>query len=100
MTPNKKAAALMILALLASAGMFLVRVQREMVDFQVNYEAGQRIRGGETLYRIEDGHYQFKYPPFSSFLIRPPFVSAGRRSKSNLVCDRHCRLLFYIQASH
>lgn len=42
-----------------------------MVDFEVNYEAGKRIRAGETLYRAEDGHYQFKYPPFSALLYVP-----------------------------
>jgi len=42
-----------------------------MVDFEVNYEAGRRIRTGESLYRGEDGHYQFKYPPFSALLYVP-----------------------------
>lgn len=42
-----------------------------MVDFEVNYKAGQRMLRGETLYRLEDGHYQFKYLPFSSFLYLP-----------------------------
>ncbi len=42
-----------------------------MVDFEVNYKAGKRILWGETLYRLEDGHYQFKYPPFSSLLYLP-----------------------------
>lgn len=43
----------------------------KMVDFEVNYKAGQRILQGETLYRLEDGHYQFKYAPFSSLLYLP-----------------------------
>lgn len=42
-----------------------------MVDFEVNYKAGERISLGETLYRIEDGHYQFKYSPFSALLYLP-----------------------------
>jgi len=42
-----------------------------MVDFEVNYQAAQRIWRGETLYRVEDGHYQFKYPPFASLLYFP-----------------------------
>ena len=42
-----------------------------MVDFEVNYRAGHRIWLGETLYRAEDGHYQFKYSPFSSMLYLP-----------------------------
>lgn len=43
----------------------------KMVDFEVNYKAGQRILRGETLYRLQDGHYQFKYAPFSSLLYLP-----------------------------
>jgi hypothetical protein len=42
-----------------------------MVDFAVNYNAAQRLRLGETLYRTSDGHYQFKYMPFSAFLYLP-----------------------------
>ncbi len=42
-----------------------------MIDFEVNYRAGQRISLGETLYRIEDSHYQFKYSPFSALLYLP-----------------------------
>jgi hypothetical protein len=64
------------LALLAAAitlctVLFLLRGRRGMVDFEVNYEAGKRLRAGETLYRSEDGHYQFKYPPFSALLYVP-----------------------------
>lgn len=50
---------------------FLFRVKGEMVDFEVNYTAARRIRLGETLYRTADGHYQFKYLPFSAFLYLP-----------------------------
>ncbi len=50
---------------------FLFRVKGEMVDFEVNYKAAKRLRGGETLYRSADGHYQFKYMPFSAFLYVP-----------------------------
>ena len=42
-----------------------------MVDFEVNYTAGKRLRAGETLYRQEDGHYEFKYPPFAAALYVP-----------------------------
>jgi len=50
---------------------FLFRVKDEMVDFEVNYTAAKRLRLGETLYRSADGHYQFKYLPFSAFLYLP-----------------------------
>ncbi|MFC2168989.1 glycosyltransferase family 87 protein [Acidobacteriota bacterium] len=50
---------------------FIFKVKEEMVDFEVNYKAGKRIGWGETLYRAEDGHYQFKYSPFSAILYWP-----------------------------
>ncbi len=64
---------LLVLFLLASlaAIVFILKVQDEMVDFEVNYRAAQRLRLGETLYRTSDGHYQFKYLPFSAFLYLP-----------------------------
>ncbi len=71
MTKKEWSALLLILVILISVAVFLFRVKKEMVDFRVNYEAGKRMRAGETLYRVEDGHYQFKYPPFSSFLYLP-----------------------------
>jgi alpha-1,2-mannosyltransferase len=50
---------------------FLFRVKNKMVDFEVNYTAAKRLRLGETLYRSADGHYQFKYLPFSALLYLP-----------------------------
>jgi hypothetical protein len=50
---------------------FELRIKDKMVDFSVNYRAAQRLRLGETLYRTADGHYQFKYMPFSAFLYVP-----------------------------
>jgi hypothetical protein len=59
---------------------FFLRAKDDMADFGVNYQAGQRLRNGETLYRTADGHWQFKYFPFSAFLYLPltllPFVTA------------------------
>jgi len=51
--------------------LFLFRVKNDMIDFQVNYEAGKRLRLAETPYRFEDGHYMFKYLPSSAFLYLP-----------------------------
>jgi len=62
---------LLILVLLIFSVLFLLKVKDEMIDFEVNYKAGERIKWGETLYRLEDGHYQFKYSPFSSLLYLP-----------------------------
>lgn len=51
--------------------LFLFKVKNDMIDFQVNYEAGKRLRLGETPYRFEDGHYMFKYLPSSAVLYLP-----------------------------
>jgi alpha-1,2-mannosyltransferase len=56
---------------LLCVGLFVLRVRREMQDFQVNDKAGERLIWGESLYRAEDGHYQFKYPPFAAILYVP-----------------------------
>jgi hypothetical protein len=63
----------LILTALISAVVFLfiAKVRTGMVDFEVNYTAGKRLRWGETLYRVEDGHYMFKYPPPSAILYAP-----------------------------
>ena len=63
--------ALLFAAIALCVAFFIVKGHRGMVDFEVNYEAGRRIRAGETLYRTADGHYQFKYPPFSALLYVP-----------------------------
>jgi hypothetical protein len=64
-------AVILIVVLLTLTGLFLWRGQKGMIDFEVNNRAGQRIRAGETLYRQEDGHYEFKYPPFAAVLYVP-----------------------------
>jgi len=51
--------------------LFISKVQSHMVDFEVNYTAGKRLKWGETLYRVEDEHYQFKYPPPAAILYVP-----------------------------
>jgi hypothetical protein len=71
MGKNRWPLALLVAFIALCAILFVVRGRRGMVDFEVNFEAGQRIRAGETLYRSEDGHYQFKYPPFSALLYVP-----------------------------
>jgi hypothetical protein len=51
-----------------------------MVDFRVNYHAGERLRSGENLYQTGDGHFMFKYLPSSALLYVPfsylPFEAA------------------------
>lgn len=51
-------------------------VKKDMSDFGVCYQGGERILKGETLYRISDGHLQYKYSPisavfFSLFVLLP-----------------------------
>lgn len=42
-----------------------------MPDFEVYWTAAVRARAAEPLYRIEDGHYQFKYLPAFAVLAIP-----------------------------
>ncbi len=51
--------------------LFIFKVREDMVDFEVNFRTAQRLQMGETLYRLDDEHYQFKYMPISSFLYIP-----------------------------
>jgi hypothetical protein len=71
MTPGRKQLLLLLVLIPLLAGAFELRVKDNMADFSVFYRAGQRLRLGETLYRQSDGHYQFKYMPFSAFLYLP-----------------------------
>ncbi|MEW5901925.1 MAG: glycosyltransferase 87 family protein [Acidobacteriota bacterium] len=71
MAARKSRAILLLAALAFFSLLFVLKVKENMADFEVNYGAAKRLRGGETLYRVEDGHYQFKYFPFSAFLYLP-----------------------------
>jgi len=51
--------------------LFLFKIKNEMTDFEVCYKAGKRILLNENLYRLSDGHEQFKYLPFSAYLFIP-----------------------------
>jgi alpha-1,2-mannosyltransferase len=71
MAAKRSTAILVLAAIVLLSLVFLFRVKDEMADFEVNYKAGQRIRSSETLYRTADGHWQFKYLPFSALLYLP-----------------------------
>lgn len=71
MRPHWKIALRVILIISVFMLLFLFRVKNDMIDFEVNYEAGKRLRLAETPYRFEDGHYMFKYLPSSAFLYLP-----------------------------
>jgi hypothetical protein len=47
------------------------RVTGAMVDFEVYWTAAARAVAAEPLYRLEDGHYQFKYLPAFAVLAAP-----------------------------
>jgi hypothetical protein len=60
----------LILVLLAAV-LYRARVQREMVDFEVYRTAATRALAGEPLYRVDDGHYRFKYLPIFAMVTAP-----------------------------
>ena len=47
------------------------RVSRKMPDLAVYWTAATRARAAEPLYRVDDGHYQFKYLPAFAVLATP-----------------------------
>jgi len=63
--PRRAALAAAIFFVLAFAA-YLLHVRKDMTDFGVGYGAGGRILAGETLYRVSDGHLQYKYAPVSA----------------------------------
>jgi hypothetical protein len=62
---------LAVTALVFFASIYVIRIRGDMADFRVNYQAGARLASGESLYRIEDGHFMFKYLPFSALVYLP-----------------------------
>jgi hypothetical protein len=50
---------------------FNLRINREMVDFEVYRTAGRRALAGEPLYQAADGHYTFKYLPAFALAMAP-----------------------------
>jgi hypothetical protein len=62
--------------LVCAAGILLAlalseRVTRKMPDLEVYWTAASRASHAEPLYRVEDGHYQFKYLPAFAILTTP-----------------------------
>ncbi len=71
---GKKWALYLALALTAAAvlaGAYILHVGRDMSDFGVCYQGGERIMQRETLYREADGHLQYKYSPASALFFAP-----------------------------
>jgi hypothetical protein len=62
----------LVLALLVLATVFYTtRIRHEMIDFTVWQRSVVRGLHAEPLYRVEDGHYQFKYFPAFTLLLAP-----------------------------
>jgi hypothetical protein len=57
--------------LIVAAVTFGVRAKGQMYDFDVYLTAGARVVAGESLYRAEDGHWQYKYLPAFACVIAP-----------------------------
>jgi len=59
---------------------YVIHIRKDMADFGVCYQGGQRIIESETLYRVTDGHMQYKYSPssavFFTFYTLFPFEMA------------------------
>lgn len=70
------------LALVLVAAMFTTKVARKMPDLEVYWKAAVRARAAEPLYRVEDGHYQFKYLPAFAVLTMPAGAVSLRTAKS------------------
>jgi alpha-1,2-mannosyltransferase len=68
---KKKKLLLILFAFIILLSLFLLKVKEHMIDFEVNYKAGKRLREAESLYQVEDGHFMFKYLPFSALLYLP-----------------------------
>lgn len=71
MAVRRSTAVLILIGLVFFTLLFTLKFKNEMADFEVNYKAGQRLAEGETLYRSADGHWQFKYLPFSALFYLP-----------------------------
>jgi len=63
--------AAVVLLFAVAAAAFAQRSHRDMLDFEVYRVAGGRAAAAEPLYRVEDGHWQFKYLPAFALAIAP-----------------------------
>src|SRR5437867_12096264 len=61
---------LAVATLVVLGWLFGGRVVRKMRDFEVYWTAASRAARAEPLYRVEDGHYQFKYLPSFAVIAR------------------------------
>ncbi len=69
MSVGAQKALLVLLVFLLFLLIYQFFVKKDMTDFGVCYKAGKRIVNGEMLYRVSDGHLQFKYFPASAVIF-------------------------------
>ncbi len=62
---------LIVLAAVCLAVLFTTKVANRMPDFEVYWTAGSRALAAQPLYRVEDGHFVFKYLPAFAVLFAP-----------------------------
>jgi hypothetical protein len=55
----------------AAIVIYTARVRHEMIDFTTWRQMTVRALHAEPLYRVEDGHYQFKYLPLFAVIMAP-----------------------------
>ena len=66
MSPKTRRILLILLAILFFLLLYQYHVKKEMTDFGVCYQGGERVAKGEVIYQISDGHLQYKYSPVSA----------------------------------
>ena len=64
------------------AFLFADRISRKMPDLAVYWTAASRARAAAPLYRVEDGHYQFKYLPAFAVLAAPLSIVSLESAKA------------------
>ena len=60
-----------LLLITLAAVVYTARIRHEMIDFLTWRQAAVRALHAEPLYRVADGHYQFKYFPFYALMMAP-----------------------------
>jgi hypothetical protein len=69
MSTKTRSLLLLILVFLFFSLIYQYFVKKDMTDFGVCYKGGKRILKGEALYRVSDGHLQYKYSPVSAMFF-------------------------------
>ena len=68
---TRGAATLAVLFVLLVITAWVGRVHEDLIDFDVDYRAGQRLLRGEDLAQPDDGHFVYKYLPGAAILELP-----------------------------